>query len=296
MNGRSHPPVWCKAYLKWPVDTNGIPFWGRCTTHFGLLQWGLGCSLGVQDFDPWANWPSSLSQGIVPHVIFGCSHLSARILDASGSVTPNSVFPEIGWLTLLLGGWKANEGGKGQAKHAMLVWERSHLRSRGFLSPVVKQHGGTFVELPRKWRATSFTTLGCAKGHVMGRCPAPWKLQMLMEKTEECILSPVVWEVCLPAPNLVWAEEQQTHICATVKTPLCLGLVGIGINALCIRELRQPVYRYSLVHFCAWMLGLELFANSWVFHETTKSCSLLAGEQKAAECYLFVLQVLVKPQ
>ena len=33
-------------------------------------------------------------------------------------------------------------------------------------------------------------------------------------------------------------------------------------------------------HF-AWMLGLQLFANKWLFHEATKSWSLLAGEQKA---------------
>ena len=30
-----------------------VPFWDRCTTHFILFQWGLGCSLGVRDFDPW---------------------------------------------------------------------------------------------------------------------------------------------------------------------------------------------------------------------------------------------------
>ena len=30
-----------------------IPFWGRCTTRFSLFVWGLGCSLGVRDFDPW---------------------------------------------------------------------------------------------------------------------------------------------------------------------------------------------------------------------------------------------------
>ena len=28
-----------------------VPFWGRCTTHFGLFLWGLGCSLGVRAFD-----------------------------------------------------------------------------------------------------------------------------------------------------------------------------------------------------------------------------------------------------
>ena len=29
------------------------PFWGRCTTHFSPVWWGLGCSLGVRAFDPW---------------------------------------------------------------------------------------------------------------------------------------------------------------------------------------------------------------------------------------------------
>ena len=29
-----------------------VPFWGRCTTHFSLFRWGLGCSLGVRCFDP----------------------------------------------------------------------------------------------------------------------------------------------------------------------------------------------------------------------------------------------------
>ena len=42
-------------------DTNGcgskpmVPFWGRCTTHFSPFLWGLGCSLGVRDVDPWPN-------------------------------------------------------------------------------------------------------------------------------------------------------------------------------------------------------------------------------------------------
>ena len=30
-----------------------VPFWGRCTTHFSLFWWGLGCSRGVRGFDPW---------------------------------------------------------------------------------------------------------------------------------------------------------------------------------------------------------------------------------------------------
>ena len=30
-----------------------VPSWGRCTTQFGLFWWGLGCSLGVRDVDPW---------------------------------------------------------------------------------------------------------------------------------------------------------------------------------------------------------------------------------------------------
>ena len=34
-------------------QNHGIPFWGRCTTHFSLVSWGLGCSLGVRGFDPW---------------------------------------------------------------------------------------------------------------------------------------------------------------------------------------------------------------------------------------------------
>ena len=32
-----------------------VPFWGRCTTHFSLFEWALGCSLGVRAFDPWPN-------------------------------------------------------------------------------------------------------------------------------------------------------------------------------------------------------------------------------------------------
>ena len=36
------------------VKTNGIPFWGMCTTRFRLtFSWGLGCSLEARDFDPW---------------------------------------------------------------------------------------------------------------------------------------------------------------------------------------------------------------------------------------------------
>ena len=34
------------------VKTNGTTFGGRCTTHFRLFLLGVGCSLGVRDFDP----------------------------------------------------------------------------------------------------------------------------------------------------------------------------------------------------------------------------------------------------
>ena len=30
-----------------------VPFWDRCTTYCSLFQWGVGCSLGLRDFDPW---------------------------------------------------------------------------------------------------------------------------------------------------------------------------------------------------------------------------------------------------
>ena len=30
-----------------------VPFLGRCTTHLEPILVGLGCSLGVRDFDPW---------------------------------------------------------------------------------------------------------------------------------------------------------------------------------------------------------------------------------------------------
>ena len=37
----------------WPwFKTTGLML-GQVTTHFSLFQWGLGCSLGVQGFDPW---------------------------------------------------------------------------------------------------------------------------------------------------------------------------------------------------------------------------------------------------
>ena len=29
-----------------------VPFWDRCTTHFSLCWWELGCSLKVRGFDP----------------------------------------------------------------------------------------------------------------------------------------------------------------------------------------------------------------------------------------------------
>ena len=34
-------------------NPDGIPFLGGCTTDFSLFLSGLGCSLGVQVFDPW---------------------------------------------------------------------------------------------------------------------------------------------------------------------------------------------------------------------------------------------------
>ena len=56
--GPDHPTA-LRHYLSfrhqaiWPwVNTNGIPFWGRCTTDFSLFWWGLGCSLEVRGFDP----------------------------------------------------------------------------------------------------------------------------------------------------------------------------------------------------------------------------------------------------
>ena len=52
------------AFLDYTKSGRGaqpmVPFWGRCTTHSSLFQWGLGCSLGVRDFDPQARQhPSS---------------------------------------------------------------------------------------------------------------------------------------------------------------------------------------------------------------------------------------------
>ena len=38
-----------------------VPFWGRCTTQFSLFWWGLGCSLGARDFDPWPHSSDCLS-------------------------------------------------------------------------------------------------------------------------------------------------------------------------------------------------------------------------------------------
>ena len=55
---RSWSFVACSCQLpqtEMAVKTNGIPFWGRCTAHFSRFWWGLGCSLGVRDFDPWPN-------------------------------------------------------------------------------------------------------------------------------------------------------------------------------------------------------------------------------------------------
>ena len=44
-----------KGIPKGPIGCGSkpmVPFWGRCTTHFSLFEWGLGCPLGVRDFDP----------------------------------------------------------------------------------------------------------------------------------------------------------------------------------------------------------------------------------------------------
>ena len=41
-----------------------VSFWGRCTTHFSLFQWGLGCSLGVRAFDPWPSETSGLHAAV----------------------------------------------------------------------------------------------------------------------------------------------------------------------------------------------------------------------------------------
>ena len=44
-----HPPLGLPGCGSKPM----VPFWGGCTTHFSLFEWGLGCSLGLRDFDPW---------------------------------------------------------------------------------------------------------------------------------------------------------------------------------------------------------------------------------------------------
>ena len=53
---------------KWRWVKPMEPSWGRCPTHFSLFWWGLGCSLGVRDFDPWSHGQFSMvsGQGKVP--------------------------------------------------------------------------------------------------------------------------------------------------------------------------------------------------------------------------------------
>ena len=61
-------PVWKEPQ---PGEICGlVPFWGRCTTHFSLLLSGLGCSLGIRDFDPWPHVNGSPGEvcGLVHHL------------------------------------------------------------------------------------------------------------------------------------------------------------------------------------------------------------------------------------
>ena len=60
-----------------------VPFWGRCTTHFTLFQWGLGCSLEVRGLDSWpgASKPRYLG---VPEACFGSGRCVPRGCPAVG--------------------------------------------------------------------------------------------------------------------------------------------------------------------------------------------------------------------
>ena len=56
----------------WPM----VPFWDRCTTHFSLFWWGLGCSLGVRGFDPWPCLNSRLTWIVLAN---GCKTLDGLL-------------------------------------------------------------------------------------------------------------------------------------------------------------------------------------------------------------------------
>ena len=71
-----------------------VPFWGRCTTHFSLFEWGLGCLLGVLDFDPWphgffisqgAHSPSTKEWQRISSTIRACSDLGTKHLEGRDS-------------------------------------------------------------------------------------------------------------------------------------------------------------------------------------------------------------------
>ena len=52
-NGPSTHPGVDSVVLHLAVGQNQWYHFGRCTTHFSLFWLGLGCSLGLRDFDPW---------------------------------------------------------------------------------------------------------------------------------------------------------------------------------------------------------------------------------------------------
>ena len=93
-----------------------VPFWGRCTTHFSLFQWGLGCSLGVRDFDSW------------PFVKLCCILLGFydfNFLPTNGfSIKPLKV-------KLFAGEQKAPEE---RYDFCICVWSHSHLGKRFLIS------------------------------------------------------------------------------------------------------------------------------------------------------------------
>ena len=84
------------------VKTNGIPFWGRRTTHFSLFQFGLGCSLGVQGFEMEPANGEEMPSSTAPRQIAAASCSSLAKLRVAAHHRPAAC--EWGWL---VGWWLA---------------------------------------------------------------------------------------------------------------------------------------------------------------------------------------------
>ena len=156
-------PMW--LWLSKPM----VPFWGRCTTHFSLFSWGLGCSLGVRGFDPWPCWINiSLSFFRVDIATPADTHTHTHTLTHTHTHTPRPQLEDVKLVSLLIhfGASVTQKDGRG-AKFDFARW----WSSEGFgmqWNAVCSTHHEVGALVPMKCNLTPTNLRGMEKG--------PWSI------------------------------------------------------------------------------------------------------------------------